>query len=68
MLFRSTLEDADALFQLAANNAIMYGVGLIKFINTPTGIVVEVIGPEEYLQMSKSLEWVSENIQMPRTQ
>ena len=63
-----TLEDADALFQLAANNAILYGVGLIKFVNTPTGIVVEVIGPEEYLQMSKSLEWVSENIQMPRTQ
>ena len=44
-----THEDAEALFQLAANNAILYGVGIIKLVNTPTGIIVEVIAPHEFV-------------------
>jgi hypothetical protein len=63
-----THEDANNLFQLAANNAILYGVGIIKLINTPTGIVVEVIAPHEYLQTSESLKWASEHMILPRTQ
>lgn len=63
-----TLEDADALFQLAANNAILYGVGIIKLINTPTGIIVEVVGPHEYLDLSKAMEWAAENIHLPTQQ
>jgi len=63
-----TPEDASNLFQLAANNAILYGVGIIQLVNTPTGIVVEVIAPQEYLQTSESLKWASEHMEMPRTQ
>lgn len=63
-----THEDANNLFQLAANNAILYGVGIIQLINTPTGIVVEVIAPHEYLQTSESLKWASEHMILPRTQ
>ena len=56
-----TLEDAEALFTVAANNAMIYGMGLIKLTNTPTGIVVEVIQPEEYLDVSLALEWAAQN-------
>jgi hypothetical protein len=63
-----TPEDANNLFQLAANNAILYGVGIIKLVNTPTGIIVEVIAPHEYLQTSESLKWASEHMELPRTQ
>lgn len=56
-----TSEDTDAIFALAANNAIVYGIGIIKMTNTPTGIMVDVIQPEEYLQMSDALKWASEN-------
>ena len=62
------IEDIEALFQLAANNSILYGVGIIKFINTPTGITVEVIAPQEYLETSEALKWASEHIELPRTQ
>lgn len=61
-------EETMGLFQLAANNAVLYGLGLIKMVNTPTGIIVEVVAPQEYLQTSESLKWVSENIEVPRTQ
>ena len=56
-----TLEDAEAIFTVAANNAMIYGMGLIKMTNTPTGIVVEVIQPEEYLDVSLALEWAAQN-------
>lgn len=56
-----TPEDADAIFTIAANNAILYGMGLIKLTNTPTGIVVDVIQPEEYIDVSVALQWAAEN-------
>jgi len=46
---------------MAANNAMLYGMGLIKLTHTPTGIVVDVIQPEEYLDVSMALEWAAQN-------
>ena len=56
-----TPEDAQAIFTVAANNAILYGMGLIKLTNTPTGIVVDVVQPEEYIDVSVALQWAAEN-------
>lgn len=53
--------DIEALFTMAANNAMLYGMGLIKLTHTPTGIVVDVIQPEEYLDVSLALEWAAQN-------
>ena len=56
-----TEDDIESIFAIAANNAIVYGMGLIKLTNTPTGIVVDVIQPEEYLDVSVALEWAAKN-------
>ena len=55
-----TPEDSQALFLIAANNAILYGMGLIKLTNTPAGIVVDVIQPEEYIDVAVALQWAAE--------
>ena len=55
-------EDEVDIFSVAVNNAILYGCGFIKIINTPRGMVVDVIEPEEYLEMSKALEWAASEI------
>jgi|DEB19_MinimDraft_3_1074340.scaffolds.fasta_scaffold04025_6 hypothetical protein len=56
-----TEEDIESIFAIAANNAMLYGMGLIKLTNTPTGIMVDVIQPEEYIDVAVALEWAAKN-------
>jgi hypothetical protein len=43
-------------------NAMVHGMGFIKVTNTPTGVFVEVIEPEEYLMVSEAMKWAAENM------
>ena len=63
-----TPEELEQVFELAANNALLYGIGFIRIINTPSGMDIETIQPEEYLAMSRALEWASENMGKVRQQ
>lgn len=60
-------DDIIGIFNQAAENAMLYGCGIIKVVSTPTGLLVDVIEPEEYLSASEALKWAAEN-RSPRTQ
>lgn len=56
-----TPEDFEGVFHRAYENAVTHGCGFIRLTHTPTALVVDVIEPEEYLDLSMSLQWAAEN-------
>lgn len=56
-----TSSEVIEVFNQAAEHALIHGCGLIRLTNTPTGLMVDVIYPEEYLNLSVSLQWAAEN-------
>jgi hypothetical protein len=42
-------------------NAYMFGIGIMKVVNTPRGLEMSVVGHEEYLKLSEALKFVAEN-------
>lgn len=55
-------EDLDDIFSQAFTNAVTHGCGFIRVFHTPTGMKIDVIEPEEYLDLSMALQWAAENI------
>ena len=49
-----TLSDAYA-------NAVMYGVGVLKIVNTPQGPVMSVVDIAEYEQLGQHLQFTAQN-------
>jgi hypothetical protein len=49
-----TLSDAYA-------NALLYGMGVLKIVNTPQGPVMSVVPIEEYAQLAEGLKFAAEN-------
>ena len=53
-------EEPNAVEQ-AYTNALIYGIGLVKMMNTPEGVVLSIVDPKEYLELAQSLEYVAKN-------
>ena len=49
-----TLSDAYA-------NALLYGMGVLKIVNTPKGPIMSVVPFEEYAQLAEHLKFAAEN-------
>jgi len=49
-----TLSDAYA-------NALLYGMGVLKIVNTPQGPIMSVVPFEEYAQLAEGLKYAAEN-------
>jgi hypothetical protein len=47
----------------AYSNALLYGIGVIKVVNTPQGPVMSVVSREEYLAVADHLKFAAENTQ-----
>jgi len=45
----------------AYTNAMLYGVGVLKIVNTPQGPVMSVVDFEEYAQLGEHLQNVAKN-------
>lgn len=60
-----TNDELEQVFEQAAEHAFTHGCGFIRLINTPTGLIVDVIYPEEYLDLSLALQWAAENSKAP---
>lgn len=45
----------------AYTNALVYGIGVIKIVNTPQGPVMSVVPSEEYLAVADHLKFAVEN-------
>lgn len=56
-----TPEEFEGIFNQAYTNALTHGCGFIRLTNTPTSLLVDVIEPEEYLDLSLALQWAAEN-------
>lgn len=54
-----TLSDAYA-------NAVMYGVGVLKIVNTPQGPIMSVVDIAEYDQLGRHLRNVAQNTVEPK--
>ncbi len=54
-------EELEEVFNQAFTNAITHGCGFIRVFHTPTGLQIDVIEPEEYLDLSLALQWAAEN-------
>ena len=49
-----TLSDAYA-------NALLYGIGVLKIVNTPQGPIMSVVPFEEYAQLAEGLKYAAKN-------
>lgn len=59
-----TPEEVEDVFERAANHALLYGCGFIRIVHNLRGtLTVDIVEPEEYLDMSKALLWASENME-----
>lgn len=47
----------------AYTNALLYGIGVIKIVNTPRGPEMFVVPREEYLDVADHLKFAVENTQ-----
>ena len=54
------IEDENPL-NAAFANAYLYGIGIIKIVNTPRGPEMSIVGHEEYLELAEALKFVAEN-------
>lgn len=45
----------------AYSNALLYGIGVIKVVNTPQGPMMSVVSREEYLAVADHLKFAAEN-------
>jgi hypothetical protein len=45
----------------ACTDALLYGVGIIKIVNTPNGPVVSHVPREEFMELAEHLKFVVEN-------
>jgi hypothetical protein len=54
-------EELEDIFNMAFTNAITHGCGVIRVFNTPTGLQIDVVEPEEYLDLGLALQWAAEN-------
>ena len=58
-----TPEEAVHIFEKAAEHAIVYGCGFVRITHSLDGtLLIDIVEPEEYLDMSKALVWASENM------
>jgi hypothetical protein len=55
-------EDISTIFNGAMQDSVMYGVGLIRITNSPKGIIVGRIKPEEYEQLRDYLNIAMESL------
>jgi len=53
-------EDISAIFNGAMQDSVIHGVGLIRITNSPKGIIVGRIKPEEYEQLRDYLNMAME--------
>lgn len=60
-----TNDELEQVFEQAAEHALTHGCGFIRLMHTPTGLMVDVIYPEEYLDLSLALQWAAENSKTP---
>ena len=56
------MEYISAIFNGAMQDLVMYGVGLIRITNSPEGIIVGRIKPEEYEQLRDYLNIAMESL------
>ena len=50
----------------AYTNAVIYGVGVLKIVNTPQGPVMSVVDIAEYEQLGQHLQNTAQNIVEPK--
>lgn len=47
----------------AYTNALIYGIGVLKVVNTPAGPIMSVVPFSEYMQVADHLKFAAQNAQ-----
>lgn len=56
-----TKDEADQVFDEAYTNALIYGIGMIRIVNTAKGPIMAAVSRSEYEATAEHLRWVSEH-------
>ena len=54
-------EDEFLTLSDAYMNAMVYGIGVLKIVNTPEGPVMTVVDPKEYEQVAEHMKFAAQN-------
>ncbi|UOF78462.1 hypothetical protein [Caudoviricetes sp.] len=49
----------------AIGNALLYGIGIIKIVNTAGGPVMSVVDPRDYYQVAEHMKFAADNMLEP---
>lgn len=55
-------KDMNEIFDTAFASALITGVGVIKITNTTSGMKMEAVASDKFLELSDELKWIEQNM------